>query len=1406
MSLAKQTVLYENEIERAVALLNRGLAQEALTIFQFQLAVDPNDALTCYNCALAYHTLKNYDNAVILYKKAIARLPAFVKAYHNLGQAYEKQGNPSEAINAYETALQIDPGDFKSSFNLCLLYHAMGNLQKALPAIQAAIRANPDSAEAFCTLGMILGEQHLYDEASVCLEQSLHINPKLTEAYFNLGIVSQKSGKFDLSLTCYKKAIECDSAYAPARWLYHLSLPMLYNSPQQIDDYRKKFKGNLKRLIESTPLETDAQKTNALRGIGTTTNFYLQYQCRDDLELQKMYGDFVHSVMVSNYPQWSIPKNMPPLPIDSKIRIGYVSTFMCNHTVGHFLAGWLENHTHCAFEIHCYHLGKKNDAMTRHLMGLSHRFHNFGGNFGAAARRIDEDALHLLIYTDIGMDPTTTQLAALRLAPIQCKGWGHPVTTGLPTIDYYLSSDLMEPANADAFYSESLVRLPNLALCYRQPPLPDEPYARQALGIADNRFLFLSTQSIFKYLPQHDDIYPRIAKAAPRACFVFIRHRSDIASEHFQSRLKTAFAKHGLDSKEYCHFSKRLKFKEFLQLNIAADVLLDSIDWSGGKTTLEALSCGLPVVTLPGRFMRGRHAYAMLHMMDVLDTIAGDKSEYCDIAIRLCKDSDYYDRIKTLVRDNRHKLYNDQIFIAELENFYRTAVTHYPDRNHNRDYQRNHENRHRTLSITAAMTSAWQLRNQSRCEEAAQLCHTVLTINPSCGQAWHLLGLIAHDQADPLQAIEHFKKAISKEPDQSLHYNNLAVILISMALYREAEVLLQKALHINPGYHDAICNLGLSLYHQKRFSHAATCFNNILADCPQHDAAQANLGMTKLSQQNHAEAAAAYQKAIALNPNKPEWHGNLGAAYMRLAQYPKAVSCYRRASQFVGTDNLRYSVSLAIAMRAAGDLSGSIGVLEHAISMKPDLSGALANLVVGLEYTCNWKKLARYHPMLNQSTQKDLIDQRVPDEDPMLNIRRCDDVALNQAVGRAWSRDIRNKAYRIGKPFVHKARRHDRSTITIGYLSYDFRNHPVAHQLFPLYRKHDRNKFRVIAFSMGPDDGSYFRQEVETGCDEFVDIASFGLMDAAQAIYDRQVDILIDMMGHSHHNRMGILALRPAPLQVGYLGFLSTTGADFIDYVVTDKVVVPDEHRDCYDEKLIRMPLCYQLNHQYLIDEAINVQREDYGLPASGFVFCSFNNPYKIDRLVFDAWMKILHAVPRSVLWLNVGSPAASDHMKRRARTLGIDPQRIVIADKIPLADHLKRLPLADLALDTLRYNGGATTSNALSVGLPLITVMGRHWVSRMSASHLIAAGVPELVFNCLDDYEQAAVRLAGHPEILMSIRHRLNQNIKTHGLFDANGFVRHFETGLEAIWHRHLNGQPPDHLNLQGDSQEIGK
>jgi predicted O-linked N-acetylglucosamine transferase (SPINDLY family) len=278
---------------------------------------------------------------------------------------------------------------------------------------------------------------------------------------------------------------------------------------------------------------------------------------------------------------------------------------------------------------------------------------------------------------------------------------------------------------------------------------------------------------------------------------------------------------------------------------------------------------------------------------------------------------------------------------------------------------------------------------------------------------------------------------------------------------------------------------------------------------------------------------------------------------------------------------------------------------------------------------------------------------------------------------------------------------------------------------------------------------------------------------------------------------MEILALRPAPVQIGYLGFLGSTGASYIDYLIADEIVVPKGHAGHYSEKIVWMPHCYQLNHRETIPTARSFDRADWRLPDQGVVFSCFNQAYKIDTDLFDAWMHILTHVPYSVLWLYRDNHLAAEQLQSAAEERGIDRHRLVFADKVPLADHLKRLQLADIALDTLAYNGGATTSHALLAGVPVLTVLGRHWVSRMSASHIYALDLPELVTQDLAQYKKKAIDLAQSPFQLRSLKNKLKRKIDEMTLFNADLFVRHFEKGLSEIWRNYRCHCPPTHINV---------
>jgi predicted O-linked N-acetylglucosamine transferase (SPINDLY family) len=376
----------------------------------------------------------------------------------------------------------------------------------------------------------------------------------------------------------------------------------------------------------------------------------------------------------TNYPAWSSPKSETVLKNSEKLRVGYISAYLLSHTVGKLFIGWVENADPSDFEIYCYHTQTKTDSLTRRFRNASFQFRHMTGDIASIAEQIVFDKIQILVFLDIGMSATTQILAALRLAPVQCVAWGHPLTTGLPTVDYFLSSDLMEPDNGQDHYSETLVRIPNLSIFYSRPELPAAVPKRQEFGFKDDDFIFLSTQSLFKHLPADDFIYAHIATLVPNAKFVFIDHESEKVTAIFKQRLETIFCEHNLDAENFCIFQPRLSHTDFLGLNTVCDVLLDPPAWSGGMTSLEGLSCGIPVVTLAGKFMRSRHTYAMLKMMDLCETIAADKRDYIRIAARLGTDRKFYRHCAESIHNNRERLYEDRTVIEALEAFYKGLV------------------------------------------------------------------------------------------------------------------------------------------------------------------------------------------------------------------------------------------------------------------------------------------------------------------------------------------------------------------------------------------------------------------------------------------------------------------------------------------------------------------------------------------------------------------------------------------------------------------------------------------------------------------------------------------------------------------------------------------------------------
>ncbi|MCZ8046168.1 MAG: hypothetical protein O9290_05750 [Microcystis sp. LE19-41.2A] len=522
---------------------------------------------------------------------------------------------------------------------------------------------------AHCYL-IVKGEK----QALEVYKKGINYHPENIDLHLRLIWLLQNNYPIEVAIQATKSALE----YLPDHLSLKLELmrlmPIVYTTQADIMLYRSNYEKQLDNILSNLDLTTTNQQQDAWKSIGLRTNFYLQYQAKNDLELQKKYGELVYKITSANFPNWVKNLTIPT----GKIRLGYISAHLRHHTVAKLFQGWLQWRNREQFEIYCYGIDINNtcDNFTKQYQEQSEYFYQFDNlvNIERIAQHILDNQLHILVYLDIGMDARTTQLAGLRLAPVQCVTWGHPITSGLPTIDYFISSELMEPAQGDNHYSEKLIRLSNLGIAYAKPSLPPQRKTRLEMGLNEDKIIYLNCQSLFKYLPENDDIFPRIAQQVPNSQFIFICHRSEFVTHCFQSRLSQAFNKYGLNWQDYGVMMPQLEQNDYFQLNLLADIYLDNLSWSGGNTTLEAIACQLPVVTCPGEFMRGRHSYAILKKLGITETIATDKNHYIEIAIRLGLDNQWRQTIKDYTKMNIDTVFNDQTCVKSLEKFYQSVV------------------------------------------------------------------------------------------------------------------------------------------------------------------------------------------------------------------------------------------------------------------------------------------------------------------------------------------------------------------------------------------------------------------------------------------------------------------------------------------------------------------------------------------------------------------------------------------------------------------------------------------------------------------------------------------------------------------------------------------------------------
>lgn len=627
------------------ALLAQGQAGEALPLLDRLNRLAPDHPETSLLLAEALHQAGRSADALAVCRK--------VKEARLAGQDRADPGAWAELLAASAwTAL------------------GRGRRNEAMAMFRRALEMAPGLALSHAGLATALFEKLSYEEAAAHFAQAATLAPDAPEPLIGLSSTYVAMGRNEEALACGAAAVARAPENIEARLARCMAnLRILYECPEQIEESRRDYLASLRELAGSfLPKDAAAIKAGA-RALGGLGPFYLAYQGLCDVEPQRIYGGFASRIAAAAWPEHARP--IEPPPVEGPLRIGIVSAFFRNHSVWKtHIRDWLENLDPERFAFYCYHTGDEHDKITEYAGGICRKFVSGPSTAEEFAPLVKKDRLHALIYPEIGLHPLTFKLAALRLAPVQCTSWGHPETSGLPTIDYFLSSDLMEPEGAETHYTERLVRLPNLSTSYRPPDVPFVSAGREAFGLPEGEVLYFCAQSLFKYLPQYDDVFPRIAREVGNCRFVFIGSQgSPRITERFKNRLGRAFARFGLDPDRHMLLVGRLALPQYHALVRCCDVFLDSFGWSGCNTTLEALAWGLPVVTLPGGLMRGRHSLAILAMTGEKRTVVGSVEEYVRMAVRLGRDREFREEARARVLASRERAYGDTACVRAMEAF-----------------------------------------------------------------------------------------------------------------------------------------------------------------------------------------------------------------------------------------------------------------------------------------------------------------------------------------------------------------------------------------------------------------------------------------------------------------------------------------------------------------------------------------------------------------------------------------------------------------------------------------------------------------------------------------------------------------------------------------------------------------
>jgi protein O-GlcNAc transferase len=689
------------------------------------------------------------------------------------------------------------------------------------------------------------------------------------------------------------------------------------------------------------------------------------------------------------------------------------------------------------------------------------------------------------------------------------------------------------------------------------------------------------------------------------------------------------------------------------------------------------------------------------------------------------------------------------------------------------------------------LQTALDYQRAGHISEAIKVCRRVVREAPDSFEGIYLLAMLHAEQRDLPAAIEMFRRASGLRPEFPDAQYNLAVALSMAARHEEAAKYYEQILQANPQHLDARNNYAASLLASGRALDALQQYDQLIVLSPVSADAYNNRGMALQHLRRFDQALEDYDKAIALRPDFAQACVNHGNVLVSLRRLDDALASYRRAVALKPDLADAYN-NIGNIYCDAGNYEEALAAYNQALALQSDDSEARSMRLYAKMHLCDWSNFKSECSNVSSSIK------RGSPVYPFTILAFSSSLDEQLRCARLFS-----KRYPLSARPLWCGEKYSHDRIRVAYVSTDFRQHAIASILAGMFEGHDRSKFEVTAISIGPNDGSQMRQRLQHAFEHFVDCQQLSDDETAARIRDAEIDILIDLNGYTAGARFGIFAHRAAPLQVGYLG--GTRGADYIDYLIADRTIVTPAQRPYYAEKIIYLPDSFQPIDDKRVVSGKSYSRTELGLPEKGFVFCCFNNSYKIVPRNFDSWMRILKRVEGGVLWLREDKATASVNLRKEAEARGVAGERLVFAQRTPsITDHLARHRSADLFLDTLPFNAHTTADDALWAGLPVLTQIGEALPGRVGASLLRVIGLPEMIVETEGEYEKTAIELASTPSKLEAVRAMLERNRLTTPLFNTALFTRHIEGGYQAIYRRWLVGLAPDDVRVEAERSTV--